>query len=223
MSPPLDLTNTQRFPSLADLPLVNDEGGGGNREEWWLIGQIKERMTITQPTVVATDRSGADFAATFDKDDAGADERVWKKGHCLAIPRARRTASKAGGGFVKVPPGQGGSVRVVPGGWEVLRAMERVQDGCASCEGEGGSRCLGCGVVRYCSKVSRLPPPPPPKPTYLLGRALADGTVNGNLGARQECQVKGWTEGGHKKECKAFKAATQIWGDDKQRGDDAAH
>ncbi|KFA52351.1 hypothetical protein S40293_10402 [Stachybotrys chartarum IBT 40293] len=168
MSPPLDLTNTQRFPSLADLPLVNDEGGGGSREEWWLIGQIKERMTITQPTVVATDRSGADFAATFDKDDAGADERVWKKGHCLAIPRARRTASKAGGGFVKVPLGQGGSVRVVPGGWEVLRAMERVQDG-------------------------------------------------------QECQVKGWTEGGHKKECKAFKAATQIWGDDKQRGDDAAH
>ncbi|KAH7325759.1 hypothetical protein B0I35DRAFT_118151 [Stachybotrys elegans] len=176
MAPP-DFADQDAFPSLASLPTTedSDEGLSG---KWWLVVQIKERMTITKPTVVAADREGVDLAVTFE--EAGVDESAWRKGRCLVIPQARRTVGKATG-FVRVPEGQAGSVKTVPGGWDVLRRMGDVSDStCAGCGGEGTSRCLGCGVVRYCGK---------------------------------ECQVAGWT-GGHKGECKGFKAIREIWGDE---------
>ena len=61
----------------------------------FLLAQVKQNMTITKPTLVATDSSGADFAITFE--DRGLDLRPVKAGWTVVVPGATRTAPSADG------------------------------------------------------------------------------------------------------------------------------
>ncbi|KAK1828352.1 hypothetical protein QBC39DRAFT_265351 [Podospora conica] len=211
--PTPDFTNTALFPTYDALPETTttptdqDEG-----DDWFLLAQVKDDMTITKPTLVLSDRTGAPFALIFDGLDRGAlDFKALglKKGCTAVVPRARRTPPREEGkrGFVSVPGGRSGTVRAIPAGLErVLAVGERLKggmgDGCAVCgKVEGLSRCMGCGGVRYCGNVSSL--------SLSLSLSLL---VNADDG--QECQVKGWSEGGHKGECKVTKAIRGIWGEE---------
>ncbi|KAJ0349266.1 hypothetical protein COL154_011726 [Colletotrichum chrysophilum] len=70
-----DLTNTTTFPAFDGLPIEEDGAAPGMdaREEWFLVAQVKQNMTITKPTVVVADRAGDEFAITFE--DRGIDLR----------------------------------------------------------------------------------------------------------------------------------------------------
>lgn len=137
----------------------------------FLLAQVKQNMTITKPTLIATDATGADFAITFE--DRGIDLRPVKAGWTVVIPGATRTAPSADGvkrGFVRVPEGRGTGVHYVPAtlarvmevGRRLNEAAEEDEEekGCMTCGREGGEtgggllKCTGCGRVTYCGKVS---------------------------------------------------------------------
>jgi hypothetical protein len=135
-------------------------------------------MTITKPTLILLDREADSFALTFDSESFSL--KGWKKGSTVVIPGSTRTASKEEGkkGFVKIPEEKCADAKYVPGPMErvILLAVrgygmeegegEEAGKKCGWCEvglgdgdgegKEGGKRCLGCGWVRYCSKVSWL-------------------------------------------------------------------
>lgn len=158
-------------------------------------------MTITKTTLVVRDRAGVDFAVTFDDGDHrglpsnGNEPLRFRKGHTLVVPRATRTDREGEGkkAVVRVPAGQSGGVRVVPGGLEQVLELGQVlaagEEGvakkkCAACgeaeedDGKPLLRCTGCGAAAYCSKA---------------------------------CQVRGWSELGHKSNCKVVKSIREIW------------
>ncbi|KAJ9156505.1 hypothetical protein NKR23_g855 [Pleurostoma richardsiae] len=203
-----DFSNTALFPSFAELPVQDADDNRPvsvatkddeeeEEEDWWLLAQVKHDMTITKPTLVLTDRSGAEFALVFDGYDRGGLDlagRGLRGGATAAVRRARRTSPKPledgetvqadRKGFVRVGKGREGEVKVVPGRLERVMELGRKggadgEENCATC-GKGGElmKCLGCGRVRYCGKA---------------------------------CQVRGWNEGGHKTDCKILKAMNQIW------------
>ncbi|EEY14537.1 conserved hypothetical protein [Verticillium alfalfae VaMs.102] len=151
-----------------------------------------ERGSAAHPTLIATDRAGADFAITFE--DRGIDLRPVKSGWTVVVPGATRTSPAEGKrGFVRVGEGRGTGVHYLPAGLERVLDLgrqlgEAARGGeaavCAGCEkeeteGDVLMRCTGCGRARYCSKV---------------------------------CQKKDWGEGGHKVDCKVFKAMAVTWG-----------
>ncbi|KAI1205160.1 uncharacterized protein F4807DRAFT_471283 [Annulohypoxylon truncatum] len=198
-----NFTNPQTFPTFAELPPSSTPSPP--TPSWFLLAQIKENMTITKPTLVVRDRSGTDFAVTFDDGDHhgldGSDgtKLRFRKGHTLVVPRAARTDRGEGKkALVRVSEGRGREVRVLPASLERVVGLGALVDeeeegggekkkGCAACgkegevEGEGERklmRCTGCGVVAYCSK---------------------------------ECQVRGWNEMGHKADCKVLKGIREIW------------
>ncbi|KAI0099388.1 hypothetical protein F4814DRAFT_113033 [Daldinia grandis] len=204
--------NAAIFPSFNELPSSSSSSSSSpstppapTAADWFLLAQIKEDMTITKPTVIARDRSGAEFAVTFEDGDhrgLGQGGVCFRKGHTLVVPRATRTDRGEGKkAIVRVPPGEGAGVRIVPAGLDqvfeigaVLEGIEGAGRGkrCAACgkgqeeegeEEEEGTeqslmRCTGCGVVAYCSKT---------------------------------CQVQGWGELGHKANCKVIRSIKEIW------------
>lgn len=211
------------IPAFYDLPAVGGpEPATG--AAWFLLAQVKENMTLTKPTLIVTDRRGVDFAVTFEA--AGFDLSAFRKGRTtLVVPGARRTDRGEGKkAIVAVPAAACAAVRAVPAPLDrVLALGARLSQGdgraCAACdrrqpEEEAGAaaaaaalmRCTGCGCVRYCSKVSAQ-------------CAILCPTGNASPGNRfdanargQECQIKGWSELGHKGDCKALKAMKEIQG-----------
>jgi hypothetical protein len=161
MAPP-DFTDRSVFPCFADLPLAGPSAASSTSSaSYYLIGQVKENMTITSPTLIITDLSGVDLAVTFASSTF--DVKPYKKGKtCLVIPNAERTAPAAEGkkGFVRIEAGKETEVRCLPGTFEGLERFVDVQRAgtgkCAAegCAEEGSSKCLGCGTVKYCGKVS---------------------------------------------------------------------
>ncbi|TEA15000.1 F-box protein [Colletotrichum sidae] len=183
-----DLASTTTFPPFAGLPFESDDGFQDAREEWFLVAQVRQNMTITKPTVVVVDRAGDEFAITFE--DRGVDLRPVKNGWTIVVPRAVRSIPAEGKkGFVRVPEGEGTRVKYIPA--ELERVVElggilRGEDGvgevarvCAGCgREEGGLKgCTGCGVVKYCGK---------------------------------ECQATEWKA--HKGDCKPLKGMVNAWG-----------
>ncbi|WDK19985.1 hypothetical protein CGRA01v4_11272 [Colletotrichum graminicola] len=162
-------------------------------EEWFLVAEVKQNMTITKPTLVVVDRGGTEFAVTFE--DRGIDLRPVRQGWTIVVPRAVRTAPKGGKrGFVRVPEGRGTGVKYVPGGLEKIGEVgararggedgaKGLQGRCAGCgKGEGADggalkSCTACGVARYCGK---------------------------------ECQKEDWKT--HKSDCKVLKGIVNAWG-----------
>ncbi|KAK3377921.1 hypothetical protein B0H63DRAFT_230259 [Podospora didyma] len=199
-----DFTNTATFPSfisipelIASPPLVEDgKDAAAEEDDWFLLGQVRDFMTITMPTIILLDRDNSPFALIFE--GYGAEGLPFskfglKKGTTAVIPRARRTPQQGKRGFVSVEKGKLADIKVIPGELkrvlgvtEVLKLRKSGEGGswemgCETCgEKKGGmKKCTGCEEVKYCSK---------------------------------ECQAKGWNDAGHKVDCKIIKAIREIWG-----------
>ncbi|KXJ87726.1 hypothetical protein Micbo1qcDRAFT_197712 [Microdochium bolleyi] len=200
-----DFTDPRLFPSFYELPPApasSDSppspagGGDGDESPWYLLAQVKENMTITQPTLIVTDRTGVDFALLFE--DRGKNLKSFKKTYTVVIPRARRTDREEVGkkGIVRVEKGDGEGVKVISGRLARVLELGKLLDSgalgkrCGSCGKGGGteddgattattlSRCLGCGIAVYCSK---------------------------------ECQAVSWNELDHKSNCKVLRAVETTW------------
>lgn len=152
------------FPSFDDIPTATPGPepstpgkDGEGKQRWFLVGQVSENMTITKPTLVLRDRDSSAFALTFEGE---MDLRGYKKGNTVVIEGARRTEGKEGKrGFVRVERREEGGVRCVPGPMDRVIVLGKGMEGeggeCRGCGGVGERRCLGCGWVRYCGKVSK--------------------------------------------------------------------
>ncbi|KAI0386931.1 hypothetical protein F5Y04DRAFT_242645 [Hypomontagnella monticulosa] len=199
-------TDATIFPSFQELPSVSSlPSTSTSTPAWFLLAQIKEDMTITKPTLIVRDRAGVDFAVTFDDGDhrgLGEGRARFRKGHTLVVPRATRTDREEGKkAVVRVPAGASAGVRVVPGSLEqvlelgvVVSAAKEVEEG----GGDGGSvkKCAACG------KADGGEP----------GRALMRCTGCGAAAyCSKACQVRGWSEMGHKANCKVIKSIKEIW------------
>ncbi|KAI4600826.1 hypothetical protein KJ359_012988 [Pestalotiopsis sp. 9143b] len=86
-----DFTDDALFPTFYTLPTTTDEAAREDSGDWFMVAEVKNNMTITKPTLIATDRGGMDFAVTFEE-DRGWDlkARGLKKGATMVVPRARR-------------------------------------------------------------------------------------------------------------------------------------
>ena len=109
-----DFSDSSLFPTFRELPPAAGDDATGNADAggWSLLAQIKENMTITKPTLIATDRSGVDFAIIFD--EPGFSLKGFRKGYTLLVPAARRTDREELGkkAVVRVEAGRCGGVRV---------------------------------------------------------------------------------------------------------------
>ncbi|KAF7526860.1 hypothetical protein G7054_g10621 [Neopestalotiopsis clavispora] len=166
-----DFNNDKIFPTFYTLPTTTDEqraAAEDNNDDqdhhpWFMVVQVKNNMTITKPTLIATDRSGMDFAVTFEE-DRGWDlkARGLKKGSVMVIPRARRLEKGPGRKDVLVVEKRDcESVKAIPGSLERTIALgSRLDDSgataakCETCEKvqDGLSKCTGCESVAYCGK-----------------------------------------------------------------------
>lgn len=179
MAPP-DFTDTALFPSFANLPEPASSATADTQAgPHYLLGEIAHNMTVNKPTLVLADRTGASFALVFDGPAASLNLSAMglRKGATAVVLRAERTPPRAEGkrGFVSVPVDRAGEVTAVPGPLErVLKVGAKMrgkgaEEGrrCERCSQEGEEKeageeerktalmkCLGCGEVRYCSKVS---------------------------------------------------------------------
>ncbi|KAJ2971980.1 hypothetical protein NUW58_g9282 [Xylaria curta] len=141
-------------------------------------------MTITKPTLIVTDRTGVDFALLFED---GISLKRFRKGYTIVAANARRTDREGEGkkAVVRIPAGQGGDVKVVPGSLERVTELGIVLDTegldrkCAACGKTEGTfmKCTGCGFAAYCGK---------------------------------DCQVTGWAELDHKSNCKVLKVLQDM-------------
>lgn len=231
-----DFSNTTLFPTFITIPQDDEDGEHQQQQQhedgsgYYLLAQVKDNMTINKPTLVLTDRDTNPFALVFEglgRDDLDLKGLGFKKGYTAVVPRARRTrpADETKRGFVRVARQDAARVKAVPAPLaRVLEVAGSAPKGtrCETCgkeEGGDGARlksCTGCERVGYCSKVSSslffsfsfF------KGAGFLVGLFQDGHDEGirltdlaNIYAcLQECQVKGWTEGGHKNDCKMFKA-----------------
>ncbi|KAK0720722.1 hypothetical protein B0H67DRAFT_200772 [Lasiosphaeris hirsuta] len=191
-------TSPTAFPTFATLPTPQDPDptspDGGGDEPWYLLAEIKDDMTITKPTLVCLDRAGSPFALVFDgleRDGLDLKALGLRKGACVVVPRARRTPPKDASkrGFVSVARGTAAEVRAVPA---PLRTVVEVAEGLRAQGPQPG--CAGCGSAEGA-----------------LARCTGCGGVRY---CSKACQVKGWSEGGHKGDCKVIKAIRGIWGDE---------
>ncbi|KAK3307968.1 uncharacterized protein B0T15DRAFT_92185 [Chaetomium strumarium] len=225
-----DFTSATIFPPFPSLPLTTSSPSSSARDDvddYYLLGQITENMTLTKPTLILTDRSSTSFALVYDSRSAAEEgpetpffaQLGFKKGSTLVIPNAKRTPPKedsgggggggGGQGFVAVQREQEASVRVIPAGLDKvvrvgawLREREKRDNG----EGEGGG---GGGEGGCCENCRETPKRGGGREAGLMMRKC---TGCGEVAyCSKDCQVKGWNEGGHKADCKIIKAIRAIW------------
>jgi len=163
-----DFTDAALFPGFGDLP--ESTSADVRTQPWFLVGTIKDDMTIMKPTLVLRDmRTESPFALVFEglgRDDLDLKKLGFKKGATAVVPSALRTppADETKRGFVKVEKGDAGLVKAIPAPAARvvelgMRLRERKEDKCEMCSKEDGAllKCTGCGGVKYCSKVSDHP------------------------------------------------------------------
>lgn len=219
--PPPDFTSPLTFKTFNTIPSTAASPPPSS-ETYYLLAEIKENLSLTRPTLICSDLSSTSFALTWSDlhasphaSDVDFKALGLKKGNCVLLPNAKRTDSsdEVKQGKVVIPGGkdewQGKSgLRVIPGklekvvevgqDWEFV--IEEGEGKCGICGKEGReeelAKCTGCRGVGYCSKVC----------LSLLN--IRNDDANGE---EQKCQVKGWTEGGHKSTCKIIKTFKEIW------------
>lgn len=77
------------FPTFYSLPTTTDDVEA--KRQYYMVAQVKNNMTITKPTLIVTDKSGMDFAVTFEEDRSfDLKGRGLRKGNTIVIPRPRR-------------------------------------------------------------------------------------------------------------------------------------
>ncbi|KUI58554.1 Zinc finger MYND domain-containing protein 10 [Cytospora mali] len=185
----IDFTNTTLFPTFLTIPEQGpDAVSSPAGERWYLLAEVKDNMTITKPTLVLTDRDANPFALVFEglgRDDLDLKGLGFKKGASVIIINARRTkpADESKRGFVRIEKGDAGNVTAVPA------AMERVLELGGKIKGHSCETCGGNGEdgLKRCTGCERA------------------GYCS------KECQVKGWNEGGHKKDCRILRALNDIF------------
>ncbi|KAK0651564.1 hypothetical protein B0T16DRAFT_454018 [Cercophora newfieldiana] len=141
-TPTPDFSDPSLFPTFGTCP--EDPSPSST---YYLLGQIKDDMTITKPTLILLDKDSSPFALVFDNlDRDGVDFKKagLKKGCTAVIPNGRKVPPKEEGkrGFVSVDGARAGEVKGIPG------ALGRVVDvgrALRAREGEEG-RCEGCGM-----------------------------------------------------------------------------
>lgn len=84
------------FPAFYSIPEATESPVPDDAGDWWLMAQIKANMTLTKPTLIATDRTGMDFAIIFEDTSFDLKGRGLKKGCTMVVPRARRTEKGEG-------------------------------------------------------------------------------------------------------------------------------
>ncbi|KAK8073473.1 HIT/MYND zinc finger-like protein [Apiospora phragmitis] len=195
-----DFTDPAVFPAFYELPsdaeIAAAPPEGMNAASWWMLAQVKVNMTLTKPTLIVTDRRGLDFAVTFE--DPAMDLKGYKKGYTLVVPRAQadgpgggQEGGHAGGGAI-LQVGTGELKKVIPAKMEHLLELGQVLDIMRGDEAEGKEqKCGACG-----------------KTEASLSKCTGCGTVKY---CSKECQLKGWSELGHKSNCKSLKAIKTIW------------
>ncbi|RYP71124.1 hypothetical protein DL771_005058 [Monosporascus sp. 5C6A] len=201
-----DFSNSAVFPPFGELPPADASSTGtdgstastgtsttatatakAGSSGWFLLAQIKEDMTITKPTLIVTDRAGIDFAVTFE--DAGLNLRGdlgARKGYTLVVPAARRTDREEKKAVVRVEAGRGRQARVIPGSLERVLELGRVVG-----SETVGKQCAACG-----------------KTDEPLMRCKGCSTASY---CSKACQANGWSELGHKSNCKVLKSIRNIW------------
>ncbi|KAI5860286.1 hypothetical protein GGS23DRAFT_243586 [Durotheca rogersii] len=200
----------------------------------FLLAQIREDMTITKPTLIVRDRTGAEFAVTFDDGDhrgldappssssaaphdlltagggASAGKR-FRRGHTLVVPAAAREARGGGGkkDVVRVPRGGGAAVRVLPAPLERVLEVGAVMAAVAH-EERSGSDGEGGGARRKtrCGACGKDEDEGEGEEKVSLMRCTGCGTV---AYCSKACQVRGWSELDHKTNCKLIRAIKEIW------------
>ncbi|KAM7188293.1 N-lysine methyltransferase SMYD2 [Rhypophila sp. PSN 637] len=217
MAPP-DFTNRNLFPSFNDLP--EQDGSNPTVTTPTLIAQIKDDMTITKPTLILTDRDAVPFALVFegyDREDGikFLKSRNLKKGatvilrNGLARKVAPREDSKSGKASLRIPKGREHEVEIISGkmervfeiverfrGAEDLSRQQQEEEKDENKKEKG--RCDACGKVGGGEDGSSG-----------LFKCTGCGVARY---CSKECQVKGWTDGGHKADCKVIKGIITIWG-----------
>ncbi|KAK4219547.1 N-lysine methyltransferase SMYD2 [Rhypophila decipiens] len=223
MAPP-DFTNRNLFPSFNALP-AEQEGNGNptviTTTPTTLIAQVKDDMTITKPTLILTDRDAVPFALVFEGYDREEGikflkSRNLKKGatvilrNGLARKVSPREDSKSGKASLRIPKGREHEVEVINGKMErVFEIVERFREAEDFSrqqqqqqekdeEEKERARCDACGKVGGGEDGSSG-----------LFKCTGCGVARY---CSKECQVKGWTDGGHKADCKVIKGIITIWG-----------
>ncbi|KAI5925106.1 hypothetical protein F4810DRAFT_708908 [Camillea tinctor] len=175
------------FPAFYELP-PSSAPSSSDEDTWYLLAQIKENMTLTKPTLIVTDRKGVDFAVTFD-DALDLKARGFRKGRTLVAPRATREDREEGKkAIVRIGRGCAGDVKVIPGGLEQVSELAFLLAGSDGL----GQKCAACGATE--GSLSKC-----------TGCATA-------AYCSKDCQVKGWSELGHKSNCKVIRSIRDIWG-----------
>jgi hypothetical protein len=172
-----DFTSPHTFPPFTALPLTTDDPP--KEEEYYLLAQISQNMTLTKPTLILSDTTNTTFALVFDSRPGSGPETLdfaklgYKKGATLVVPRARRTPPKdaegenGGGGqkqgFVAVGREREGDVGVIPGGlgkvvevggWLRGRDTERGQgEGNGKGKGKTEGKTEGKGRCESCGSL----------------------------------------------------------------------
>lgn len=213
-----DFSNTALFPTFLTIPEQDADAPAPATlsppdEKWYLLAQVKDNMTINKPTLVLTDRDNNPFALVFEglgRDDLDLTGLGFKKGATAVISNARRVkpADDSRRGFVRIEKGGAGSVRAVP--CSIARVLElggkTKGSRCETCGGDGEKglkSCTRCERAGYCSKVSVC--------VFVEKSFAYSDCLSPVANDLQECQVKGWTEGGHKNECKILKALNGMF------------
>jgi len=107
MAPFPDFASRAVFPSFESLPTAGPDGTSVV-DDYFLLGQVKEDMTITKPTLILGDRDGASFALVFDglgREDLDFKKLGLKKGSSTAVVRRAvrvEPADETKRGFVRV-------------------------------------------------------------------------------------------------------------------------
>ncbi|RYP83826.1 hypothetical protein DL770_005296 [Monosporascus sp. CRB-9-2] len=196
--PPAGASSTGADGSTASTSSTTTKAGSGG---WFLLAQIKEDMTITKPTLIVTDRAGVDFAVTFE--DAGLNLRGdlgARKGYTLVVPGARRTDREGKKAVVRVEAGRGGQVRRLWANGFLVGPPEQVIPGSLEQVLELG-RVIGSETVgKQCAACGKTGGP--------LMRCKGCSTASY---CSKACQVNGWSELGHKSNCKVLKSIREIW------------
>ncbi|CAN8106135.1 unnamed protein product [Discula destructiva] len=185
-----DFTNIESFPSFAIIPELAYDAPvvEAAAPKWHLLAEVKDNMTINKPTLVLNDRDASPFALVFeglDRDGLDLKGLGFKKGSTAVIPNAIRVkpAKEGQRAFVRIEAGQAGSVKAVPG--PLARVLEMggqaKRDECETCGAEGDKGLKSC---TGCERVGYC---------------------------SKECQAKGWSEGGHKSDCKMFRALNDCF------------
>ncbi|KAK4162614.1 hypothetical protein QBC43DRAFT_321201 [Cladorrhinum sp. PSN259] len=192
--------STPSNPAPSPPAYAEDDPSSSSKETYYLLAQIQENMTLTKPTLIMRDLAGSAFALVWNdltRESLDFKSLGLKKGNCLLLPNALRTEPQQEGkqALIKLycSSWDDEQVKVIPGSLEKIVEVGQFWE--ELCD---NSKCANCGKGEDSSAEAE----------ERLKRCTACAKVGY---CSKECQVQGWTEGGHKPMCKIIKRFNEIW------------